>query len=486
METRLRDFSLLIAGRAVPAASGALFERRNPLSGAVVTRAAAATVADARAAADAAAAAFPAWSALGPGPRRHKLLLAADRLERRRAALVDTMMAETGAARAWAGHNVDAAAAILREAAYMTTRIQGEVIPSDEARVAMAMRCPVGVVLGIAPWNAPVVLGVRAVAMALACGNTAILKASDVSPGVHVLIGEAMIEAGLDGGIVNVVTHAPADAEDVVGALIDHPAVRRVNFTGSTRVGRVVARRAAEHLKPVLLELGGKAPCLVLDDADLDAAVRAAAFGAFFNQGQICMSTERILVADGVAEAFVDKLAGRARGLTAGDPASGGHALGALADPLAHKRINALIADAVAQGARVVAGGDARGALMSATVLDGVTPAMRIFHEETFGPVVCVTRVADDEQAVALANQSEYGLSASVFGSDAARALNIARRLETGICHINGATVSDEPQMPFGGVKATGYGRFGGSAGVAEFTELRWVTIATGAAAYPI
>lgn len=482
----VRDVPLLIGGRPTPAHSGTWFERAHPLTGAVVTRAAAATPADARRTADAAAAAFPAWSALGPTPRRQALLRAADALEQRRGDLVATMMAETGATRIWAEHNVDAAGAILREAAYMTTQIRGEVIPSDEPRLAMAMRVPVGVVLGIAPWNAPIVLGVRAIAMALACGNTVILKASEICPGVHGLIGEAMIAAGLGGGIVNVITHAPADAEDVVGTLIDHPAVRRINFTGSTAVGRRVAMRAATQLKPVLLELGGKAPFVVLDDADLDAAVAAAAFGAFFNQGQICMSTERIVVAAAVADALVARLAARARGLRVGDPATGDVDLGCLAHPHASARIAALIDDALAKGAQLMAGGQGHGALMPATVLDRVTPEMRIFHEETFGPVVCITRVADDEAAIAMANQCEFGLSASVFGRNDGRALAVANRIDAGICHINGATVSDEPQMPFGGVKATGHGRFGGTAGLAEFTELRWVTIATGPASYPL
>ena len=216
----------------------------------------------------------------------------------------------------WYGFNVMLAANMLREAAAMTTQIDGDVIPSDmPGSLAMAVRQPCGVVLGIAPWNAPVILGTRALAMPLACGNTVVLKASEGCPGVHRLIGTVLQEAGLGDGVVNVVTNAADDAAAIVERLIAHPAVRRVNFTGSTHVGRIIAQHAAKHLKPALLELGGKAPVLVLDDADLDAAVAGIAFGAFFNQGQICMSTERVIVDRRIADALVEKLAAKARTL---------------------------------------------------------------------------------------------------------------------------------------------------------------------------
>ena len=220
------------------------------------------------------------------------------------------MADETGATEAWGRFNVTLAAAMLREAAALTTQVVGEIIPSDRPGVtALALRQPVGVVLGLAPWNAPVILGVRAIAAPLACGNTVVLKGSEICPHTHRLIGEACRDAGLGEGVVNVVSNAPADASRIVEALIAHPTVRRVNFTGSTRVGRQVAELAARHLKPALLELGGKAPLIVLDDADLDEAVAAAAFGAFMNQGQICMSTERLIVDETIADAFAAKLA---------------------------------------------------------------------------------------------------------------------------------------------------------------------------------
>jgi acyl-CoA reductase-like NAD-dependent aldehyde dehydrogenase len=340
--------------------------------------------------------------------------------------------------------------------------------------------------LSIAPWNAPVILGVRALALPLACGNTVILKASEICPGTHRLIAECLREAGLPPGVLNVITNAPEDAPVLIEALISHPAVRRINFTGSTRVGQIIALIAAKYLKPVLLELGGKAPLIVLDDADIDAAVAAAAFGAFMNQGQICMSTERIVVDQKIADAFVAKFATKAETLVAGDPRKGDTPLGSLIGTDAADRIQGLIKDAVGKGARVVAGGKVRGTLMSATVVDHVTSSMRIYGEESFGPVVTIVRVSGVDEAVRIANDTEYGLSAAVFGRDIARALGVAKRIESGICHVNGPTVHDEAQMPFGGVKASGYGRFGGKAGIAEFTELRWITIETGPQHYPI
>jgi acyl-CoA reductase-like NAD-dependent aldehyde dehydrogenase len=467
--------------------SDSWFERHDPVTGALVTRAAAATVGQARAAADAARAALPAWAALGPSARRARLQKAAAAMEARATEFVDAMMGEIGATEGWARFNIALSAAMIREAAALTTQIGGEVIPSDKPGcVALALREPAGVVLGIAPWNAPIILGVRAIATPLACGNTVILKASEICPRTHALIIEAFIEAGFGGGIVNLVTNAPADAGEIVGALIDHPAVRRINFTGSTTVGRIVAMRAAQNLKPVLLELGGKAPLLVLEDADLDEAVKAAAFGAFMNQGQICMSTERIIVVDAVADAFAAKFKTKVAGLACGDPRAGKTPLGAVVDSKTVRHVQSLAADALAHGAVQLTGGAADGVLMPATVIDHVTAEMRLFREESFGPIVAIIRARDEADAIALANDSEYGLSAAVFTGDTARGLRVARQINSGICHINGPTVHDEAQMPFGGVKASGYGRFGGKAGIDAFTELRWVTIETEPGHFPI
>ena len=471
------NVSFIVDGAAVPAEGGATFDRKDPMTGKVATQAAAAALADVEKVVAAAAKAFEAWSETGLTVRRALLLKAADLMEGRTNDFIRLMLEETGATAPWAGFNVHLAAGMLREAAALTTQITGEVIPSDKPGIlSMAIRQPAGVVLGMAPWNAPVILGTRAIAAPLACGNTVILRSSEICPGTHHLIGQVLNDAGFPKGVVNVLSNAPADAPKIVEALIAHPAIRRINFTGSTKVGRIIAKLAAEHLKPVLLELGGKAPLIVLDDADLDQAVDAAVFGAFMNQGQICMSTERIIVDDSVADAFVAKFAAKASKLPAGDPR--GHVvLGSLVDLAPAERMDVLITDAVAKGAKVVAGGKRNATVVEATLLDHVKAKMKIYSEESFGPVKSIIRVNGVDEAVRVANDTEYGLSAAVFGRDITRAMAVAKRIQSGICHINGPTVADEAQMPFGGMKSSGYGRFGGKSVINEFTDLRWITI---------
>ncbi|WP_322036134.1 aldehyde dehydrogenase [Burkholderia cepacia] len=482
----MNQVTMLINGERAMARDGATFERRNPLDDTVASTAPAATVADAQAAVHAAAAALPAWSAMGPGERRALLNRAADALEEKGDAFALAMATETGASRLWADFNVKLAADGLREAAAMITQISGEVIPSDvPGSLALGVRQAAGVVLGIAPWNAPVILGVRAVALPLACGNTVVLKGSETCPATHGLIIEALQDAGLPRGVVNFVTNAPANAGDIVEAIIAEPAVRRVNFTGSTRVGRIVATLCAKYLKPSVLELGGKAPFLVLHDADIEAAVQGAAFGAFANSGQICMSTERIVVDTKIADEFVARLAEKARSLPLGDPRKGPTVLGSVVDMATVRRCNDLIDDALAKGATLVCGGTSETTLMPATLLDHVTADMHIYREESFGPVKAIVRVNGDEEAIACANDNEYGLSAAVFSRDVARALTVAKRIESGLCHVNGPTVHDEAQMPFGGMKSSGFGHFGGKAGIAEFTDLRWITVQTTPRHYP-
>jgi len=483
----MSDLSMLINGLKVTAEKGATFERRNPLDGSVATRAPAASPADAVMAVEAAAEAFKTWSETGPGERRALLLKAADALEAKTPKFIEAVAAETGGTAMWAGFNCFLAAGMIREAAALTTQISGELIPSDvPGSLAMGVRQPAGVVLGIAPWNAPIILGVRAICVPLACGNTVVFKGSENCPRTHQLIVESFQDAGFPAGVVNYITNAPADAGAVVEAVVAHPAVRRVNFTGSTKVGKIIAMTCAKYLKPVVLELGGKAPLVILDDADIDDAVNGAAFGAFANSGQICMSTERIIVDQKIADDFVKKFGDKAKNLPVGDPRKPEPVvLGSVIGMATVNFCNELIDDALAKGAKLVCGGKSTDTLMPATVLDHVTPEMRIYREETFGPLKCIVRVKGVEEAIACANDNEYGLSAAVFGKDIARAFNVARKIDSGICHVNGPTVHDEAQMPFGGVKGSGLGRFGGKAGIAEFTELRWITVQTTPRHYP-
>jgi salicylaldehyde dehydrogenase len=478
---------LIIDNEHVAASGGTTYERLHPVTGRVVTTAAAGKVEDAVKAADSAALAFKSWSQTSPTERRRVLLKAADVLESKTPDFIQAMASEVGASELWSGFNVMLAANLFREAASLATQIQGETIPTDKpGALSMTVRQPAGVVLSIVPWNGPVVLAARAIAYPLVCGNTVILRASEASPRTHVLVAEALIEAGLPPGALNVLTNAPEDAPEVIDALIAHPAVRRINFTGSTRVGRIIAQKAATQLKRCLLELGGKAPLVVLDDANVDAAVKAAAFGAFLYQGQICMSTERLVVDERVADDFVAKLAARAQELPMGDPAAGpGCVIGPMAHPENGARLNALIEDALAKGAVLVSGGNANGAVMPATILDKVTPEMKIYDEETFGPLTTVVRVNGVEEAVRVANDTAYGLSSAVFGHDVHRAMSVALRIDAGSCHINGATVQNEAQAPYGGTKHSGYGRFDGRAVIDEFTELKWITIEPENQPYP-
>ncbi len=487
MATKSQAQEMLIGGDWRGAKSGATFQALNPFDGTPATTAAAASVADAQAAVDAAHSAFSGWSVSSPGERRALLGRAADLLTERQEQIAATMTEETGATFGWGMFNCMLACGMLREAAAQAYGAVGEVIPSDiPGKLAMAVRAPAGVVIGIAPWNAPMILATRAVATPLAYGNTVVLKSSELCPRTHAAVATVLADAGLPPGVINFVTNAPEDAAKVVEALIAHPHTRRINFTGSTRVGRIIAETAGRHLKRVLLELGGKAPLVVLADADLDRAAAAANFGAFMHQGQICMSTERIIVERAIAEQFAELLANRARGLKVGDPREPDTHIGPLINDAAMTRVSELVEDARSKGAKVLAGGGAQGTCYEPTVLLGVTSAMRVYSEESFGPLAPIVTVDGPEEAVAVANDTDYGLSAAVFSSDVPAALELAQRIQSGICHINDATVHDEPQMPFGGVKDSGWGRFGGRAAVEEFTELRWITVQESERHYPI
>ncbi len=466
----------IVGGAAVSALEERVYERRDLVTGAVLTLAAAFGVSEAETAADAAAGAFPLWSALAPSERAALLLRGANLLQERVETFCVIGAREVGAAPDWIRFNVEIAQATLRQAASLADAIGEENAHGAPSGVRYRLiRRPAGVVLGLAPWNAAVALAVRAVAAPLALGNTVVLKGSELCPKMHETVVQTLIDAGLPDGVLNFVSNAPEDAHDVVDALIAHPAVRRVNFTGSTRVGRQIAASAARHLKRCLLELSGKASSVVLADADLDATAKSVAHGAFFNQGQVCMSTDRIVVEEAVADTFAAKLRAEAERLR-GDILSGQAPFGHIIGPDSVARLRGLVDDALAKGAVLVTGGENAGTLMQPTIIDHVAYGMRIYEEEIFGPVVGIVRVADADEAVTVANDTEYGLAAAVFGRDLVRARAVARRIEAGAVHINGTTVCDDPAMPYGGMKASGYGRFGGRAVIEEFTEIQWMT----------
>ncbi len=425
---------------------------------------------------NAGASAFAVWSSWSAEKRGQVLRNMAAALDDDRKELCDLASDEVGASRSWTNFNIDLGIETLVYIASLASSFEDKVVTdSRTGKRSIVRRQAAGVVLGMVPWNAPITLGVRAVAAALMCGNTVVMKGSDQCPRTHQKLVETLNTAGLPDGVLTCVVSTAENAHDTMAQLIAHPCIRKINFTGSTRVGKAVAMEAARHLKPVLLELSGKAPLIVLEDADLDAAVEAACFGAFFNQGQICMSTDWIIVVKSVADEFVSKLQERTGQIRAADPMVEAVELGRMISGDAAQRVNGLIEDAVSKGARLLVGGQIEGSVMQPALLDGVAANMRIYREETFGPLASIMRVHDAEEAISIANDSEFGLNAAVFSKDIERAHATADRLEYGVVQINGPTVHDDPTMPFGGMKQSGYGRFGGEHVINEFTELRWI-----------
>ena len=476
-----------IAGQWVDAADGGRFDDLNPYTGEVVATVAAGTASDARRAIQAAAEAFPSWSQTPPAERQRIFLAAADLLERRRDAVVAMLADETGCSFGFGMFQMGFTPGLLRQAAGTAYAPIGQILPSDiPGSFAMGIRRPVGVVGSISPWNAALILSARSLAAPLVLGNTVVLKPSDQSPFVGGLLwGEIFTEAGLPDGVLNVVTHAPGQAGPIGDELVANPAVRRINFTGSTATGRKLAEAAGRHLKRVVLELGGYNPLIVLADADLDYAVNASAFGAFLHQGQICMSARRIIVDRSIAEEFVGRLAAKTAGLKAGDPNEHDTVIGPLINERALQTVADRVAEAVAKGARVLAGGERVGRCYQATLLADVPADVELARMETFGPVAAVEVVDGEDEAVGRANDTGYGLAAGILTSDPDRGLALAERLQCGIVHVNDQPVADEPQMPFGGVKDSGWGRFGATAATDEFTELRWITVQSGTHPFP-
>jgi acyl-CoA reductase-like NAD-dependent aldehyde dehydrogenase len=473
---------LLIGGKNTPAAKGRTTTDVTPYTGQVFAEVAAAEPEDVTAAVDAAQAQFEAWAAVDPLARRKIFLAAADELERRGDEAVAMIAAETGALSGSARFNVARSAEILRELAASVTAPLGEVLASHEpGTLSLAERAPMGVVAALAPWNAPLILGVRAAAAPLAAGNTVVLKPSEEAPVMSGLfIADVLREAGLPDGVLNVVTNDPADAPAIVETLIADSRVRAVNFTGSSSVGRIIGSLAGRHLKPAVLELGGKNSIIVLEDGDVDYAVAASAFAAFSNAGQVCMSCDRILVHESRAREFTEKFLAKVAAIPTGLPQDPAAKVGPMINTAAARRVARLVEDAVSSGAKVIAGGgEPEGAIHPVTVLTELPRQAELFYAETFGPVCAISTFATDDEAVAKANDTEYGLTAGIITENATHGLQIARRLQTGIVHINDQTLGDEPQVPFGGFKASGVGRFGGRWSSEAFSNTRWITIAT-------
>jgi benzaldehyde dehydrogenase (NAD) len=456
---------------------------KEPATGTRISEIGIATAGDVSSAAVVAAGAQEKWVAT-PFEERAAIFRKAARLfEENAEEILDWIVRETGSIAPKAEVELRAAVGILNLSAGMLTEPQGLVLPSHSGRLSLARRVPHGVVGVISPFNFPLILSIRAISPALATGNAVIHKPDpQTAIAGGFLIARVLQEAGLPEGLL----HILPGGVNVGEAICTDPNIAMVAFTGSTSAGRRVGALAGGHLKRVSLELGGNNSLIILDDADLDAAASNARWGAWLHQGQICMTTGRILAHERIADALVERLASVAAHLPVGDPATGNVALGPLINERQITRVHGIVEDSIAAGAVLKAGGTFEQLFYRPTVLDRVRPGMRAFEEEIFGPVASVTRFSTDDEAVALANHTEYGLSGGVISASVARALAVGNRLKTGLLHINDQTVGDEPHIPFGGRGASGNGtRIGGPANWEEFTQWQWVTIQDQARAYP-
>ncbi len=444
-------------------------------------------VAEVRNAIDSAHHAFENWSKLPFNQRAHFMTKIADIFEKRKMDVVKALRTEAGG---WFGKSIFEASyvpEVFCAAAAMNYQSIGEVIPSEFGKLSMAIRRPIGVVSVISPWNFPAILTSRGIAFALAAGNTVVLKPSEETPYCGgLLFAEIFEEAGVPGGVLNVITCSRDNVAIVGEELIEHPLVKGVSFTGSTAVGRGIAARAGAHLKKCCVELGGKDALIVCDDADMDRATGAANFGSFMHQGQICMSVEKILVQETIMQEFLERFKDRASRLKVGDPTKElDHIIGPLINDRQVIKVKSQIEDAVAKGGKIVLGGKVEGRYVEPTIITDVTSDMTLYQDETFGPVVSVIPFSTDEEAIAIANDTEYGLSSGVITKDEYRGFEIAQKLETGMCHINCSSVNDEPHAPFGGSKSSGVGRHGGRWATDTFTETRWITLERGGRDFP-
>jgi len=474
---------LYINGQWREGASGETDQAINPATGecfAYVSQASAADVEDAIAAAYAAR---TAWAEVLVGEREALLLRAADIIQSRSDELRDLLIEETGSTFLKAPWEVSYAVSCLRSAAACTRQPHGQTFPTcSPGQIGMTMRSPLGVIAGIAPFNSPLLLSMKKIAFALAAGNTFILKPSELAPLICLKLAEVFEQAGLPAGVFNVI---PGTAQIVGERLVSDPRVRMVTFTGSNKVGRLIAAQAGKHMKKVCLEMGGKSPLVILADADLSYAVDAAAFGVFYHQGQVCMANSRIIVEDGLYAAFCQAFAQKAKGIKVGDPRDPTSVIGPLIRPQQCAFIMAQLDDALSKGASLLAGGSHDGPYFAATVLVDVSPEMVIYAEESFGPVTSIYRASDFEHALALANDTQYGLSAAIITNDLQKAMAFSQRSQAGMVHINDTTISDEPHIAFGGNQDSGFGREGGMASMDEMSEVKWVTIQMGKREFP-
>jgi benzaldehyde dehydrogenase (NAD) len=459
-------------------------ETTEPATGEVLATAGAADAATVARAAESAARAQREWAATPISERVAVVRRAAELLDRHRPELIRWLVREGGAIPPKADNEISASIGQFEMAASLISHPLGQVLPSlTPGRSSMARRVPVGVVGVICPWNFPVVLPARSVGPALALGNAVVLKSDPNTPvSGGVLMARIFEEAGLPEGVL----HVLGGGAEVGQALVENPHVRMISFTGSTATGRKVGELAGRNLKRIVLELGGNSPLVVLEDADIEAASSAGAWGSFLHQGQICLAVSRHLVHESIADDYVKALAERASHLPVGNPDTDEVALGPIINEKQVERVEGIVDGSVSQGASLVTGGKRDQLFYEATVLSDVTPAMPAFTDEIFGPVAPVIRFSDDAQAVELANSTDYGLVAAVQSGSQARAAAVAEQLHAGMVHVNGTTINEEPPAPFGGFgQSSNGGHFGGVANLELWTEWQWVTSQDKATPFP-
>ena len=473
---------MYIEGRWVESDSGETFPDNNPATGELYAEVAKGGRADADRALASAYAARKTWAATPATERAKMLYQASATLQRRLEEFAGVLIAEGGSMFGKAMFEASYTVDLLHTAGEHCKQLLGQTMPSEQDRLSMTIYRPLGTVAAVSPWNFPLLLSVNKVAYALAAGNTVILKPSSDTPVIGLKLASLFEEIGLPPGVFNVITGPGGELGE---ALATDDRVSLITLTGSTPTGKKVAQKAAAHLKKYTLELGGKDPLIILGDADLDYAVNAAAFGAFMHQGQICMSVERIIVEQSIAEEFANRLAAKAATLPIGDPSLPTTVIGPLINDEQVQKVHAQVEDALARGARVLTGGTYDQRFYAPTVLADVTRDMLVAREETFGPLAPVIAVKDVAEALEVANDTPYGLSSGVITNDIRKALFLAEGLEAGMVHINDSSVNDEPHCPFGGCKDSGIGREGGRHSMEAMSEIKWVTIQRAERQYP-
>ncbi len=480
----MKEYKLFIGGQWVPTVSGKIIDDINPADDSVFAKVHTAGPKEVESAIASAYAARKAWAESLPEEREKILLKAADHMEANIMDFCTRLIEESGSTFMKSMGELMECVNIFRAAAGECRRVDGGIVPPDmPGQMSYYIRQPLGVVGGIAPFNYPVLLALNKVALALAAGNTFVLKPSSDTPVSGIIIAECLEAAGLPKGVLSVI---PGSGKVVGDALVEDERVKKITFTGSTEVGKSIAKRAVEKLKKFTLEMGGKNPLIVLKDFDIDKAVTIAAFGAYFHQGQICMATSRLIVEDDIYDEFCAKMTERAKNLKVGDP----HNQDTIIGPLIHKEqcevINEQIKDAVDKGARLLTGGTHEGAYYAPSLLADVTSDMTVFYEESFGPLTSIIKARDAAHALELCNDNHYGLSASLLTNDVSLAMQLAPLMESGMVHVNDATVMGSRRAPFGGVKNSGVGREDSTFSIDEFTEKKWITIQYGDRGYPV